>query len=73
MDAIAKLNNYFQGKGQLAAVSWATKETRDAKGVSTWAVKCNIRGETKGTASAPTKNGAKIAAAQQALDALGVA
>ncbi|KAL1739498.1 hypothetical protein HDZ31DRAFT_68868 [Schizophyllum fasciatum] len=73
MDNIAKLNNHFQGTGQHAAVSWAERETRDAQGVSTWTVKCNVRGQTMGTASASTKTGAKNEAAKQALAALGAA
>ncbi|KAI4528740.1 hypothetical protein K523DRAFT_375619 [Schizophyllum commune Tattone D] len=72
MDAIARLNNHFQGLNQHAAVSWAERQAPGPNGTVVWTVKCNIYGETKGTGSAPNKTAAKIEAATQALAALGV-
>ncbi|KAH9982751.1 hypothetical protein BGW80DRAFT_1453575 [Lactifluus volemus] len=66
-----RLNNYLQGIGQLSAVSYHEKDN-GPNAVNRWSITLKINGQVMGASTAPRRSAAKEAAAQQALDSLGL-
>jgi len=72
IDYCNRLNNHFQGLRQPYAVSWEETSSGEPHSLE-WTVVCKVYGDAKGTATDPTKAAAKQAAAQRALQTLGIA
>ncbi|TFL06138.1 hypothetical protein BDV98DRAFT_139520 [Pterulicium gracile] len=63
------LNNYLQGRNQLAALSWFDTQTGPVHNPS-WTSQCQIYGSVAGTGTGPKKWMARNEAAKVALESL---
>jgi len=71
LPATVRLNNHLQSLQQVHSISYADVDSGQAS-QNRWTVTVKINGEEMGSCSAPRMAMAKEAAAQQALDRLGI-
>ncbi|KAI0281663.1 hypothetical protein BGY98DRAFT_1125903 [Russula aff. rugulosa BPL654] len=69
--ATVRLNNHFQALGRLASISYLETDNGQ-KAENRWTMTVKIDGEVMGSCDAPRRAVAKEAAAEQALQKLGL-